>query len=201
MNKNSRYFVIYKPYGMLTQFTDTEGRKTLADLFRFPKDVYPVGRLDMDSEGLLLLTNDNNLNHYLLNPKFKHEREYLVQVEGIPDKNAIKSLESSVIIENKKTLPAKAKLLTDLPNVPERIPPIRERKNIPTSWLTLTLVEGRNRQVRKMTAKVGYPTLRLIRIRIEDIYLDNMHPGEVREFDIKTSKLSKLYNEKKIERR
>lgn len=178
---------------MLTQFTDTEGRNTLADLFNFPKDVYPVGRLDKDSEGLILLTNNNSLNNYLLNPKYKHEREYLVQVEGIPDINDIKKLESGVIIENKKTLPAKAKLLIDPPSVPERIPPIRERKSIPTSWLTLSLIEGRNRQVRKMTAGVGHPTLRLIRIRIEDIYLDNMNPGEVREIDISTSKLSKLH--------
>ncbi len=166
---------------MLTQFTDGEGRPTLADLFSFPKDVYPVGRLDMDSEGLVLLTNDNKLNHMLLNPKFKHEREYLVQVEDLPTREAIGKLCSGVIIENKLTLPAKVKLVEEPKELPERIPPIRERKNIPTSWLSISLIEGRNRQVRKMTASVGFPTLRLIRIRIENILLDGMKPGEVCE--------------------
>lgn len=176
-----KYYLAYKPYGMLTQFTDEHGRKTLADLFPFPKDVYPVGRLDMDSEGLVLLTNDKKLNHMLLNPKFAHEREYLVQVEGVPSKEAIKNLCDGVLIENKLTLPAKVKLVEQPKNFAERIPPIRERKNIPTSWLSISLIEGRNRQVRKMTASVGYPTLRLIRIRIENQLLKDLKPGEVRE--------------------
>ncbi|RJP70094.1 MAG: pseudouridine synthase [Ignavibacteriales bacterium] len=183
-----KYYLAYKPYGMLTQFTDEQGRKTLADLFPFPKDVYPVGRLDMDSEGLVLLTNDKKLNHMLLNPKFAHEREYLVQVEGVPSKEAIKKLCDGVLIENKLTLPAKVKLVDPPKNIPERTPPIRERKNIPTSWLSISLIEGRNRQVRKMTASVGYPTLRLIRIRIENQLLKDLKPGEVRE--IKTPAIS-----------
>jgi 23S rRNA pseudouridine2457 synthase len=175
-----QYFIAYKPYGTLTQFTDKDGRKTLADLFPFPKDVYPVGRLDMDSEGLVLITNDKKLVDYLLNPKNKHKREYVVQIEGIPDKKDLEKLETGVIIEGKKTLPAKIKLLKEIPDIPERIPPIRYRKNIPTSWLSITLIEGRNRQVRKMTANIGFPTLRLIRIRIEDLKLGTMKPGEVK---------------------
>lgn len=178
---NYKYYAAYKPYGMLTQFTDGEGRKTLSDLYPFPKDVYAVGRLDMDSEGLILLTNDKKVNSFLLKPENGHEREYLVQVEGIPDRDALKKLETGVIIEGRKTLPARAKLLITPPEVPERIPPIRERKTIPVSWITLSLVEGKNRQVRKMTASAGYPTLRLIRIRIGKILLGNMQPGEVRE--------------------
>lgn len=179
-----RYFIAYKPYGMLTQFTDKGDRPTLASLFKFPSDVYAVGRLDMDSEGLVLLTNDKILNHKLLDPKFRHEREYLVQVEGIPTKEALKKLQAGVVIENKKTLPAKVKLLDTQPEIPERIPPIRERKNIPTSWLSIILIEGRNRQVRKMTAHIGYPTLRLLRIRIGKINLNELKPGEVRELNI-----------------
>ncbi|RJP67064.1 MAG: pseudouridine synthase [Ignavibacteriales bacterium] len=181
MKNTFKYYIAYKPYGMLTQFTDGNGRSTLADLFPFPKDVYPVGRLDMDSEGLVLLTNDKKLNHMLLNPKFRHEREYLAQVEGVPTQEAIDKLCKGVIIENKLTLPAKVKLVEEPKELPERIPPIRERKNIPTSWLSISLIEGRNRQVRKMTASEGYPTLRLIRIRIGNILLQKMKPGEVRE--------------------
>lgn len=180
MKNQSKYFLLNKPYGVLTQFTDKENRQTLSSLYEFPEDVYPVGRLDLDSEGLLLITNDKPLTNFLLNPKFKHEREYYVQVEGIPTNDAINKLCSGVIIENKKTLPAKVKMI-DEPNFPERIPPIRERKNIPTSWLSITIYEGRNRQVRKMTAAVGFPTLRLIRVRIENLKLGNLKIGEVRE--------------------
>jgi len=175
-----KYYVINKPFGVLTQFTDKENRQTLSSLFKFPKDVYPVGRLDMDSEGLLILTNDKPLTNYLLNPKYKHEREYYVQVEGIPTEEAIKKLSEGVIIENKKTLPAKVKLMEE-PNFEKRNPPIRERKNIPTSWLSITIYEGRNRQVRKMTAAVGFPTLRLVRVRIKNLKLGNLKIGEVRE--------------------
>ena len=177
-----KYFILNKPYGVLTQFTDDENRPTLASLYNFPEDVYPVGRLDMDSEGLLLLTNDKPLTNYLLNPKRKHEREYFAQVEGVPTKEALQKLCSGVIIEGKKTLPAKAKLVND-PNFPARVPPIRERKNIPTSWISLTLMEGRNRQVRKMTAAVGFPTLRLVRVRIENLYLGDLKAGEVKEIE------------------
>ena len=174
-----KYFAVYKPYGVLSQFTDTEGRNTLKNIFNFPKDVYPVGRLDMDSEGLLLLTNDRYLTDYLLNPQNRHEKEYYVQVEGIPTKEALKKLQEGVVMEGKKTLPAKAKLIEE-PGFPPRIPPIRERKTIPTSWISLTITEGRNRQIRKMTAAVGFPTLRLVRVRIKNILLANMKSGEVR---------------------
>jgi 23S rRNA pseudouridine2457 synthase len=177
-----KYFILHKPYGVLTQFTDDDNRPTLSSLFKFPKDVYPVGRLDMDSEGLLLLTNDKSLTDFLLNPKYKHEREYFAQVEGIPTEEALQKLCSGIVIEGKLTLPAKAKLIND-PNFPPRIPPIRERKTIPTNWLSLTLIEGRNRQVRKMTAAVGLPTLRLVRVRIENLFLDDLKVGEVKEIE------------------
>jgi 23S rRNA pseudouridine2457 synthase len=179
-----KYFAFHKPYGILSQFTDKEDRKTLKDIFDFPKEVYPIGRLDMDSEGLLLLTNDKALTDFLLNPKHKSEKEYFVQVEGIPAKEALQKLQSGVIVESKKTLPAKVKLIEE-PGFPPRIPPIRERKNIPTSWISLTITEGRNRQVRKMTAAVGFPTLRLIRVRIKNIKLGNMTSGEVRTLTAK----------------
>lgn len=189
-NYSKKYFVIHKPYGVLTQFTDKENRPTLGSLYNFPKDVYPVGRLDMDSEGLLILTNDKDLNDYLLNPKNKHEREYYVQVEGTPDESALKLLCTGVKINGAKTQPAKAKFIND-PGFEERIPPIRVRKTIPTNWISLALIEGRNRQVRKMTASVGFPTLRLVRVRIVNILLDKMKPGEVRE--LTESELSGLF--------
>lgn len=181
MSQNKfRYFIFNKPYGVLSQFTDRGGRKTLKDFFNFPGDVYPVGRLDMDSEGLLLLTNDKSLTDFMLNPVNKHEREYLVQVEGEPAPADLRLLSKGLFIEGIKTLDAKAVKIKE-PDLWERIPPIRERKNIPVSWLKVTLIEGRNRQIRKMTAKIGYPTLRLIRIRIKNILLDNLIPGKTRE--------------------
>jgi 23S rRNA pseudouridine2457 synthase len=173
-----KYFALNKPYGVLSQFSDSEGRKTLKNLYDFPPDVYPVGRLDKDSEGLLLLSNDTSLVNFLLNPKHKHEKEYYVQVEKVPDETALNELRKGVIIEQKKTLPAKAELIAD-PRFPEREPPIRRRNNIPTAWISLTITEGRNRQVRKMTAAVGYPTLRLVRIRIKNIKLNDLKPGKV----------------------
>lgn len=184
------YYIIYKPFGVLSQFTREEPHhKTLADLGSFPKDVYPVGRLDKDSEGLLILTNDRNLNHKLLNPNFRHKRTYLAQVEGIPQKENLQYLEKGVQIKVGKkyhrTLPCSAQLLANQPNVHERIPPIRFRQSIPTSWVQLTLIEGKNRQVRKMCAKVGFPVLRLIRISIEDLELGDMKIGEIRKMDKK----------------
>lgn len=173
-----RYFKIYKPYGMLSQFSDEAGRLTLNNLYNFPKDVYPVGRLDSDSEGLLLLTNDKSLTEVLLNPLNRHKREYWVQVEGRPDESEIMVLENGVLIKGRKTLPAKAKIIHD-PVVPPRDPPIRFRKNIPETWISIILTEGKNRQVRRMTASIGYPTLRLIRIKIEQIELGGMNPGDV----------------------
>jgi 23S rRNA pseudouridine2457 synthase len=142
----------------------------------------------MDSEGLILLTNDKKLNFYLLNPQNAHEREYFAQVEGIPKQSDLGKLEKGVIIEGRKTLPARAKLLNPAPEVPERIPPIRERKNIPTSWISLRLIEGKNRQVRKMTAHIGFPTLRLIRVSIGKIKLGSLRPGQVKEIKIKSYK-------------
>jgi len=161
--------------------------RTLADLGDFPKDVYPVGRLDKDSEGLLLITDDKKLNHRLLNPKFQHKRTYWAQVEGIPTEEAIQRLNHGVDIKvNGKiyhTLPAKVRLFAHPPNIPERDPPIRFRKNVPTSWLEIELHEGKNRQVRKMCAAVGFPVLRLIRTKIEKLELRDMQIGDVRELE------------------
>ncbi|WP_018616215.1 pseudouridine synthase [Segetibacter koreensis] len=180
-----RYFIIYKPYHVLTQFSSEDRKTTLKEHFNVPKDVYPVGRLDYDSEGLLILTNDASLNHRLLNPQYKHEREYWVQVEGSITKQAIDDLRKGVVIsidgKQHKTLPCKAYSFTEPPTVFERHPPIRFRKNIPVSWISLTLIEGKNRQVRRMTAKVGFPTLRLIRYRIQKLTLADMRPGEMKE--------------------
>jgi 23S rRNA pseudouridine2457 synthase len=180
-----RYFVIYKPFEMVSQFTKEGNNKTLANLnYSFPKDVYPVGRLDADSEGLLLLTNDKMINHIFLDPKYKHNRTYLAQVDGAFTEEAKTKLEKGVSIsvdgKEYKTLPAKITLVNE-PDLPERNPPIRFRKNIPTTWVELTLQEGKNRQVRKMTAAVGFPTLRLVRIAIEKIVIGKMQPGQIRE--------------------
>ncbi len=170
---------------MLSQFSREGEHATLADLaFDFPKDVYPVGRLDADSEGLLLLTNDNLFKTRLLDPKKKHTRTYYVQVDGEITKEACAELESGVSISiNKKkhlTLPARAEIIPE-PSLPERNPPVRFRMNIPTSWLALSIHEGKNRQVRRMTAAVGFPTLRLVRWKIGEYILGEMKPGDVVE--------------------
>ena len=178
--KKLYYFVLNKPYGYLSQFTDKLNRKTLSNLKNIPKKVYPVGRLDLDSEGLLLLSNDKLLVDYLLNPHNSHEKEYLAQVEGIPTEEEMIKFRKGLAIENKKTLPAKIKIITPL-NIPERLPPIRKRMNIPICWLKIVITEGRNRQVRKMTAAIGHPTLRLIRTRIKNLTLGDLNPGEMRE--------------------
>ncbi len=186
---NFKYFVFHKPFGCLSQFTkEHPSHITLADFCKnIPRDVFPVGRLDKDSEGLLLLTNDKSVNHKLLNPKFKHSRTYLVQVEGIPTKEAIEKLESGVEIKLKKTihhtLPCSVQLLDNQPIVSERNPPIRFRKTVPDAWLKMILTEGKNRQVRKMCAKVGFPVLRLIRQSIEGIELGTQELGAVIEVD------------------
>jgi 23S rRNA pseudouridine2457 synthase len=179
MDNRLFYFILNKPYGVLSQFTDKLKRKTLAGFYDFPKDVYPIGRLDMDSEGLLLLSNDKELVDFLLNPINRHEKEYYAQVEGIPDEISLKQLEEGVIIEGKKTLPAKAGIIDD-PRFPPRKPPIFPRKNKSVCWLSVIITEGRYRQVRKMTASVGYPTLRLVRVRIKNVELGDLKPGEVR---------------------
>lgn len=191
------YFIIYKPFQVLSQFTSEGGKQTLKDHFPVPSDVYPVGRLDYDSEGLLLLTNDKQLNHRLLDPQFAHEREYWVQVEGVIDKPGVNNLESGVIItvdgKPYHTKPCKAILFDRPPAVPARNPPIRYRKNVPDSWLKLILTEGKNRQVRKMTAQAGFPTLRLIRYRIEQLTIEGLLPGDMRALsrsDIYTSLFS-----------
>lgn len=174
------YIILHKPYGVLSQFTpELPGQRTLAE-FGLPKDLYAAGRLDSDSEGLLLLTNDGPLIKKLLDPARGHERTYLVQVEGIPTKEAIAQLEKGVLIQKYRTLPARARLLETEPAVPPRDPPIRTRKSIPTSWIEIKLTEGKNRQVRRMTATIGCPTLRLIRTAIGKIQLGYLAPGEWR---------------------
>jgi 23S rRNA pseudouridine2457 synthase len=173
------YLVLNKPYEVLTQFTDENGRATLKDFVQVP-GVYPVGRLDFDSEGLVLLTDDKQLQHRLSDPKFKVEKTYWVQVEGLPTEEALETLRRGVIIKNVKTAPAKARILEPAPEVWERSKPIRFRANIPTTWLEIKISQGMNRQVRKMTAAVGFPTLRLIRPAIGIITLGNLQPGESR---------------------
>jgi 23S rRNA pseudouridine2457 synthase len=179
------YFIVYKPFNVLSQFTSGEGKPTLKDFFSVPADVYPVGRLDFDSEGLLLLTNDKQLNHRLLDPKFAHEREYWVQVDGQIDEAALQRLRSGVTIsidgKPYHTRHCQVERFDSEPGVPERDPPIRYRAHIPTSWIKMILREGKNRQVRKMTAQAGFPTLRLIRHRIGKVTLDGLQPGGMRE--------------------
>lgn len=180
-----KYFIIYKPFNVLSQFSKQDDKQTLKDYFNVPKDVYPIGRLDYDSEGLLILSNDKELNNRLLHPTFMHKREYWVQVDGTITTEAINSLQSGVVItiDGKwyKTKKCIVILCNGEPNVPDRNPPIRFRKNIPTSWIKMTLTEGKNRQVRKMTASVGFPTLRLIRYSIEKCTVKGLMPGEIRE--------------------
>lgn len=181
-----KYILFYKPYGVLCQFTDRSDnpRPTLKDYIPIP-DIYPVGRLDLDSEGLLLLTDNGQLQHRLANPKFAHPRTYYVQVERIPDESALNKLRNGVMIKNYRTRKAKVRLLSSDPDLPLRIPPIRDRKSVPTCWLEMTLTEGRNRQVRRMTAAVGFPTLRLVRVSLgshsQQIKLTGLHPGQWRK--------------------
>ncbi len=193
-----QYFITYKPFEVLSQFTTEEDKKTLKDYFAVAKDIYPVGRLDHDSEGLLLLTNDKNINHRLLHPGFSHEREYWVQVDGKPAQQALQQIQDGVdikvdgkIYHTKKCI---ASLFETEPNVAVRNPPIRFRKEIPAPWMKLIITEGKNRQVRKMTAAIGFPTLRLIRYRIEEIELANLQPGEMIELSKKIV-YKKLFHE------
>ena len=179
------YYYIYKPYGTLSQFTSNlKSHQTLKQLFSFPSNVYPVGRLDRESEGLLLLTDDPSINTRLLHPRYRHARTYFAQVEGIPGADDLRKLSSGVNIKvNKKpyqTLPCTAEITEDVGWIPPRNPPIRFRKNIPTTWLKLELIEGKNRQVRKMCAAIGYPVLRLLRSAIEDLHIRDFVVGEVR---------------------
>ena len=176
------YYLIYKPYQVLSQFTSSDGKLCLKDILNVPKDVYPVGRLDYDSEGLLLLTNDTSINHQLLHPKFAHARTYWVQVDGAITNDAIESLSKGVTItvdgKTYETKKAVLKILLDGLVVPERNPPIRVRKSIPTSWVSIQLTEGKNRQVRKMFASVGFPVVRLIRSQIGQFSIAQMQPSD-----------------------
>ena len=175
-----RYLLFYKPYGVLTQFSDADGRPTLKNYISVPA-VYPVGRLDRDSEGLLLLVNDGKLQHRLSHPRFGHERTYWVQVERIPDEGSLQQLRQGVFVRDYKTRSAKVKRLPAEPDLPPRNPPIRFRRNVPTAWLEITLTEGKNRQVRRMTAAVGFPTLRLVRVAIGPLCVEGLQPGEWRD--------------------
>ena len=177
------YYLFHKPYQVLSQFSAEGDKKTLANYFpNIAKNIYPVGRLDYDSEGLILLTDDKALNHRLLDPSFAHPRTYWVQVDGTVSVEAINRLQQGVTInidgKQHKTKKAIARHLEPPPQVAERTPPIRFRKEIPTSWIELTLTEGKNRQVRRMTAAVGFPTLRLIRSSIGNISVENLKAGE-----------------------
>jgi 23S rRNA pseudouridine2457 synthase len=177
----------HKPYGILSQFTPEPGSKwrTLAE-FGFPKNVYPIGRLDADSEGLLLLSDEPQWNARLLHPSRAHVREYWAQVENIPTPQSLRSLEAGVIIGGRRTLPCRARMLDPQPEVAPRIPPIRVRKTVPDCWVSLELVEGKYHQVRRMTAAVGHPTLRLMRVRIGELRLekvDGVQPGTWTELD------------------
>jgi 23S rRNA pseudouridine2457 synthase len=176
-----QYILFNKPYGVLCQFTDDSAspRPTLKEFIDIP-EVYSVGRLDFDSEGLLLLTNDGQLKHRLIDPQFEHLRTYWVQVERIPTEESLQMLRDGVLLQGYRTKPAIAKLLDTEPNLPERQPPIRFRASIPTAWLELKLTEGKNRQVRKMTAAVGFPTLRLVRVAIAHLSLSDLQVGKWR---------------------
>jgi 23S rRNA pseudouridine2457 synthase len=172
----SKIILFNKPYGVLSQFTGTEQEQTLADFIKI-KDVYPAGRLDKDSEGLLILTDDGQLQHRISHPRHKLDKTYLVQIEGIPDNAALQKLAAGVELKDGVTLPAKVRLIS-APGVWPRIPPIRHRETVPTSWIELKIREGRNRQVRRMTAAVGHPTLRLIRWAVDKWSLEGIQPGE-----------------------
>jgi len=168
----------HKPCGVISQFrADGSRNRTLAD-FGFPPGVYPLGRLDADSEGLLLLTDEPDLNRRLLHPSQAHPREYWVQVEGIPSAEARRQLARGPVIQGRPTLPCRVEPLSPAPCLPPRVPPIRYRKSVPDSWLAIELREGKNRQVRRMTAAIGHPTLRLIRVRIGQFQLGGLPPGE-----------------------
>lgn len=210
--KSAVLIAFRKPFGVLSQFTrDGSPHRTLAD-FGFPKNVYPIGRLDADSEGLLLLSDEPEWNERLLHPRHAHEREYWAQVEGIPAPKSLKKLERGVVIQGRKTLPCRAWILEPQPTagpsrcdgrttqrgVPTRNPPIRFRKSVPDCWMGLELIEGKNRQVRRMTAAIGHPTLRLIRVRIGNFWLGALPPGQWR---ILTDQECKFVSDRGLPRR
>lgn len=180
VHRATRTLVFNKPYDVLPCFTDPDGRPTLGDYIDVP-GVYAAGRLDRDSEGLLLLTSDGALAHRITDPEHHLPKIYFVQVERIPDAAAVERLQQGVVVGGRRTKPARARLLLEAPSIPERPVPIRFRKHVPTAWLELTLREGMNRQVRRMTAAVGHPTLRLVRVAIGPITLGALLPGQWRE--------------------
>jgi len=180
--EDRKVIVFNKPFDALSQFTDGEGRKTLADFIPV-KDVYAAGRLDRDSEGLMILTNDGILQAKLTQPKSKSPKTYWVQVDGAPTDADLDKLRKGVELKDGMTLPAKVEVM-EAPEVWERNPPVRFRANIPTTWLAITIIEGRNRQVRRMTANIGFPTLRLIRYSMGDVTLGDLQPGEWKEIKV-----------------
>ena len=177
-----RYVLFHKPFNVLCQFTGGEGERNLSE-FNLPKGIYPAGRLDKDSEGLLLLTDDGPLIERLLNPKNEKEKTYLTLVERVPNEESLKRFREGLRIEDYTTLPAKITLLDPQPLIPPRDPPVRYRKSIVDVWVEIKIVEGKNRQVRKMTAAIGHPTLRLIRQQILNLELGDLAPGEWREIE------------------
>lgn len=186
-----RTIAFNKPYGVLPCFTDPEGRPTLADYVAIP-DVYAAGRLDLDSEGLLLLTSDGALAHHITDPQHKLPKVYLVQVERIPKEEALEQLRKGVVLNGKKTRPAEVRLLPDDPQLPDRSVPIRFRKNVPTAWIEITLREGLNRQVRRMTAAVGHPALRLVRVAIGPVVLGDLSSGQWR--DLTSHEIAQIFS-------
>lgn len=194
--------LFHKPYGVISQFSDSSGeRPTLGDFIDVPR-VYPVGRLDHDSEGLLLLTDDGWLQHRLTDPRYEHPKTYWAQVEGEVTDEAIAQLREGVQIwPDFRSRPARVERLAAEPDLPPRDPPIRRRLSVPTSWLALTLTEGRNRQVRRMTAAVGFPTLRLVRVAIGEIRLAGLDPGKWREVNAAEAAYLKPFTERKSGKR
>jgi len=183
------FIAFHKPYGVLCQFTaDGSPNRPLAE-FNFPKNVYAIGRLDADSEGLLLLSDEPHWNEKLLHPRHAHEREYWAQVERLPTRESLDKLQCGLVIQGRKTLPCRAWRLEPQPEMAPRNPPIRFRKSVPDCWIGLELVEGKNRQVRRMTAAIGHPTLRLVRTRIGNFWLGNLPSGQWRELDPEQIKL------------
>ncbi len=179
----ARYIAFHKPYGVLSQFTPEDGARSLAE-FDLPKGVYAAGRLDKDSEGLLLLTDDGPLIENLLNPKNEKQKTYWVLVERLPSEESLQKMRQGLKIEDYQTKPAQVQLLDPQPEIPPRNPPVRFRKTVQDYWIEIKIVEGKNRQVRKMTAAIGHPTLRLIRMQIGKLKLEDLKEGEWREISI-----------------